>query len=421
MRPVIEQIENFDATTSKTIRFFYGGEASYGSRLRIYDVKNFTTPVYVNDVLNMHYTNSIIADNLINGKQYAAEIISYSNVSFQDIYASEVSNKVYFWCLSKPIFKFTNIVEGEMINSQSFTAELFYEQADGYDLSQFKYEIYDSRLNLISSSPYYSNYDENSSYNFNGLENNEVYYIRAEGVTTMGQIVDTGYISVFILFQKPDNYSVLYAQNDNSGNGIIEYNTNIILIEPTRDKDEYDYDYGFINLEDDTIVYNQNFIIDGDFIMAVRHKSMVGDLLRCSNTNRGFTLSIIECKDIDKFRYKLVVPNEISNYILYSEPFYMDGENILTCWIRRKNNIYELTTFVEDDMSADYNLFLGELRPISDLEKYDVWIDTDNNPTIRIAKEDVVIWTQLEEPSENLNENDIWIDVNVIGRNNGGT
>ena len=149
MRPVIQQIDAYDANNSKSIRFIYSGEASYGSRLKVYNANDFSKPVYVNDVNNMDYTNSIIGGKLQNGKQYAAEIISYSNVSFEDQYASEISNKVYFWCLSTPIFRFVNVSDGDILNTQSFTAELLYEQADGYDISQFKYEIYDSELSAL--------------------------------------------------------------------------------------------------------------------------------------------------------------------------------------------------------------------------------------------------------------------------------
>ena len=146
--------------------------------------------------------------------------------------------------------------------------------------------------------------------------------------------------------------------------------------------------------------------------MAVRHKYIVGDLLKCSNTIRGFTLSIINCQD-GTFRYKLEVPNEICEYTLYSNPFEMDEEKVMTCWIRRLDNLYELTTFVEADMSSYYNLYLGEVRPIADLTKYDVWINTSDTPTVRIAKEDVVIWKQISEPTEGIQVNDIWIDIEV--------
>lgn len=404
MRPVIEQIDSFDATSGKSIKFYYGGNQSYGSLLKVYTASNLSTPVYTNRVINMNYTNAIASGVLTNGVQYVAEIISYDNNGV----ASEASNKTYFWCFATPVFKFTNITDGDILDNQSFTVSLLYEQANGVDVSQFRYELYDYQMTLLSASDYYSDYYEHASYNYNGLENNQRYYIRAYGFTTRSQKLDTGYLSVFILFEDPDAYSVLYANADN-GNGVIEYNTNIRLIEPNRDNNTYTYQNDTIDLTNDKLVYDTNFVIDGDFVMAVRHKYTTGKILTCSNLNKGFNLEVIQCPN-DLFRYKLSVPNEICNYILYSLPFTMNGDNLITCWIRRKNNLYELVVFTGQDTSEEYNLFLGTIRPYSDVMRYDVWIDTNKTPTVRIEKENVVIWKQLEEP-ENADVGNIWIDI----------
>ena len=404
MRPVIEQIESFDAQAGKSIKFYYGGNQSYGSLLKVYDASNLSTPVYTNKVVNMNYTNSIASGALTNGIQYVAEIISYDNNGV----ASEASNKIYFWCFSTPIFRFTNITDGDILDNQSFTANLLYEQENGVDISQFRYEIYDYQMTLLFASDYFSDYSSHSSYNYNGLENNQRYYIRAYGFTTRSQTLDTGFVSLFILFKTPDAYSILYANADN-GNGVIEYNTNIRLIEPNRDNSEYYYQQDTIDLSHDTLVYDTNFVIDGNFIMAVRHGYTIGKILTCSNLNKGFNLEIIECPE-SLFRYKLSVPNEICNYILYSEPFQMNSTSLMTCWIRRVNNLYELSVFQDRDTSDEYNLFLGSVRPYNDVVRYDVWIDTYQTPTVRIEKEDVVIWQQLEEP-QSAEIGNIWIDA----------
>lgn len=406
MRPVINPIDSFDAKKGKSIEFYYGGEQSYGSLLKVYRITDFSTPVYTNRATNMQCMNSIEGGYLTNGEQYAAEIISYHYDT-----VSEVSNKVYFWCYATPVFKFTNITEGEIFNSQSITANLLYEQSDGIDISQFKYALYDSQMALISETPAMSNYQDNKSHNYNGLENNAIYYIRAYGSTTNGQVLDTGFVTIFIQFEAPDSYSTLYANADNI-NGIIEYNTNIRLIEPNRNVNTYQFDMSTIDLEDDRLVYDTNFVIDGDFIMAIRHKYTIGEILTCSNPDHGFKLRIVPCAEADTYRYKLTVPNEISNYILYSEEFVMDDTKMMTCWIRRINNLYELTVYTDTDSSDEYNLFLGSVRPSSELTRYDVWLDVDGEPTVRIDKDDVVIWQQLEEPV-NPQVNDIWIDIDM--------
>lgn len=418
-RPVIKQIDNFDADFGTSISFVYDELASYGSLLNIYKTTDFSTIVYSNRAVNMACSNSIEANSLQNGVQYAAEIISYD----QQGHASEVSNKVFFWCFASPIFRFVNVSDGEIFNNQSFTAELFYEQSDGIDISQFRYELYDSQMSLINQSEYYSNYEEHSEYNYNGLENNAIYYIRAVGQTTRSQLLDTGYISIFIQFEVPNSYSVLYANADN-GNGVIEYNTNIRLIEPNRDNETYTYDYGLLDLTNDRIVYDTNFILDGDFIMAIRHKVTLGKLLTCSNSTRGFDLELINSWDFiadqprNYYRYKLMVPNEVCNYILYSDMQRWDVAEdwIVTCWIVRINNIYDIYVFSEQDNSDQYNLFLGQLRPYNNVTKYDVWIDTDQAPTVRMSKSDMDQW-MLIQGSEPVNVpiNSVWIDLNLGG------
>lgn len=414
MRPYISQINTFDVKDGTSVEFIYDreNEASYGSRLNIYTVGDFSKPIFINDSVNMSGINGIPPEckALKNGNQYVAEIISYSGVDFDKAIASEPSNKCYFWCYSTPKFEFANIYDGFIVDNQSFRVELLYEQKEGLDISKAKYEIYDSQMILIGGSDYWSDYDENKTFDYNGLKSNEIYYIRAHGETVQGQPLDTGYISIFIQFEKPTNYSVLYADSDN-GNGVIEYNTNIKLIEPNRDRETYDFDSGFIDLRDDRITYETNFLINGDFLMAVRHRYTVGEIATFSNSIRGITLSVVECAD-GTYRYKLNVPNEICSYIIYSEPFEFNENRLATCWIKRKNNLYELFVFSEYDNPDEYNLFLGQIKPIKDAVRYDVWIDTDKSPTIRIEKDDVVIWKQSGEP-ENPNVDEIWIDIDL--------
>ena len=415
MRPVIERIDSFDAQEGCSISFYYADPniddayKSYGSLLRVYKVNDFSTPIYTHEVTTMSEQNSIDGGVLINGEQYAADLISYNNSHVP----SEPSNKVFFWCYATPVFRFTNVSDGEIFNEQSVTAQLLYEQSDEIEISQFKYALYDSQGALITETSYLTNYDDNNSFTYSGLENDEIYIIRAYGLTTANQVLDTGYITIFIQFEAPDAYSVLYANADN-GNGVIEYNTNIKLIESNRPRESYEYDADMINLENDRIVYDTNFVIAGDFIMAIRHKYTVGEILTCSNAVNGFRLRIIACTEDNTYRYKLSVPNELCEYTLYSNPFTMDENKLMTCWIKRVRNLYELKVFVETDTSDEYNLFLGLIRPSNDITRYDVWINLDYEPTVRIDKEDVVIWKQLTEPA-NPAVNDIWIDIDTEG------
>ena len=105
--------------------------------------------------------------------------------------------------------------------------------------------------------------------------------------------------------------------------------------------------------------------------------------------------------------YKLVVPNGISNYVIYSDKVHVDLSDMVTIHIRRINGIYGITVFTEFGGSIrEYNLWLGETRPVA-VSNYDVWIDHGTG-SIKVDKDNVTIFYQEEIP-ENVTGNEIWI------------
>lgn len=338
-KPIINKIISVDALKDYTVTMRYNGNQPYSNELVIYNADTMET-IYDIHKTSFLLEHTIPASTLENGIKYAVQ------VRFFDIdnNASSWSDKYYFWALETPLFYFDGIYSGDIIKTASFTVNVHYEQSNFEDIMSYKFSIYDSSKKQLSESDIL--YDINNiSYTYRGLANDTTYYIRCTGITNRGIELDTGYVNVFIKYENPNLYSRIYSEC-NEHNGNVKYYTNLILIEP--DKDDYEYKDGYIDLSDKTLIYSEGFLVSGDFTMSIKCKNAYreGVLLKCRNENNGFTLSSIFSDD-DKLMYKLVVPNGICNYVLYSEKIQVNAEDLVTIHIRRINNIYLLKVFTE--------------------------------------------------------------------------
>ena len=88
-----------------------------------------------------------------------------------------------------------------------------------------------------------------------------------------------------------------------------------------------------------------------------------------------------------------------------------EEQDIVTIHIRRINNVYQLYCFVELGEQELQNMWFGSVQPsLTQMDNYDIWINTDNEGTVRIDKNDVNIFYQKEEPILLVeNDYDIWI------------
>ena len=404
-KPVVNVIRPFDSTQDTIVSMSYIGNIPYSNRIIVYDA--LTLEVLFDDTsVGFTLNHTIPANTLINGKKYAIQ----GQVFDSNGNASALSDKSYFWCFATPSFYFSNVTNEEVINTASFYATLVYEQPDWEDISEFRFYLYDEVKNLlIESEPYYVT--DNMNYPYRGLEDDKFYYIRALGATKNGIQMDTGYIRIFVNFENEEKYQLIYAEC-NEQNSVVTYQTNFVVINPSDTSTEYEYENGWINLLDKTLVYDQDFIVSGDFTLSIRMKDVyrTTTVLKCSNESMGFALSSYVYDDLT-MRYKLTVPNGLCNYILYSQPIMPEVWDVVTIHIRRINNIYELYCFVEEDVVPVSNMWFGEDRPThSTLAMYDIWINIDEDGVTRVDKDDVTVFYQKDEPTLLADEKyDIWI------------
>ena len=404
-KPVINSIKPFDATKASKVSMTYIGNLPYNNRIIIYDA---TTLSVVFDDTQSGFTleHTIPANTLTNGKKYAIQGQVFDSVGN----ASVLSDKAYFWCFATPSFYFSNVNNDDTITTASFYANLVYDQPDWEDIAEYRFYLYDEVKNLlVESEAYYTT--DNMNYPYRGLEDDKFYYIRAIGATQNGIQMDTGYIKVFVNYENPEDYKLIYAEC-NEQNSVVTYQTNFVVINPSDTTTQYEYENGWINLLDKTLVYDQDFIVDGDFTMSIRGKDLYRNttILKCSNDKMGFTLSSYIYDD-GQMRYKLTVPNGICNYVLYSEPIMPEMWDIVTIHIRRINNVYQLYCFIEEGEEEKYNMWFGQQRPTaSTLSMYDVWIDIDEPGVTRVDKDNVNVFYRKDEPTLLADDKyDIWI------------
>lgn len=341
-KPVINRITPFDAHIEKTITMTYSGNMAYSNKIVIYNAETMI-PVFEDTTASLLLKHVIPAYVLQNGVKYAitAQIFDKEGI------ASAISNKQYFWCFETPSFYFQNLTSGDVINSASYNVSVAYEQSDWEDISSYKFEIYDDLKSLLLESSIM--YGDDISYTFRRLESGRKYYIRCTGTTINGMILDTGYIEIKVQYENPNIYARIYA-DCNTHTGIVNYRTNIRYIDASTN-DEFEYDNGMIKLINKSLVYEDGFLIDGDFSMIIRGKNLyhTGIVLTGKNKKYGFTLSSY-IYDEGKLRFKLTVPNGLCNYILYSNELVFDDTNMVAIEIKRIRNIYSLKCTVENNI-----------------------------------------------------------------------
>ena len=394
-KPSINRIVPFDARYDKVVSMTYFGNMAYSNRIIIYNAETMEQ-VYDDTISTFMLTHTIPANTLTNGIKYAIQ----GQVFDSEGIGSVLSDKVYFWCFETPSFYFQNLSDGYTIESAFYNAVVTYEQSNDEPLAAYQFHIYDGSHLLLTESEVLYDTDD-ISYSFKGLESGHNYYLRCTGSTLNGMELDTGYVRVFVRYENPNTYARIYAHCDEE-TGIVYYETNLIIIESSTEG-EFEYNNGVINLIGKELVYDKDFIIPGDFTMGIRAKSLYreGTILTCKNSNYGFTLSA-HIDDEGRLRFKLNVPNGLTNYILYTEPYTFSDDDMVTIYIRRINNIYSITCFFDYEYTEQTDMWFGTNTPsINNMTVYDIWINTENAPTTKVDKNDVQILLQDNEPSGN--------------------
>ena len=364
--PILSNISTFDPSESNIISFYYTGGQIEKKRLV---VKNNTgVTVYDNTQLGMRLDYELPAKKLTAGQQYTAQI----QVFDFNGNSSELSSSVIFYCFSKPTVNLST--PPSEINSAQYTTQFSYSQKESDTIKQYRYELYDVQHQLVSTSEYF--YDSNHySYTFRGLKNLTNYYIKCTGETVHNVSFDTGFTKLIINYVVQPNNMVLRTTN-NSTEGYITVDCNIIDIGYKVENDNYSFGKDGVTLVNNNVVYNSGFDFSDDFSIFIKAKEVpLNNIFFHYQFSAGeVMLQIIRFATKYYCELKVYEGNykglqqyvELPNVAILDET----GKNIITdehgnilqqvtldyvnnyitvFEIKRKNGLYELKTYYENN------------------------------------------------------------------------
>lgn len=347
IKPIIYNINSFDATIGTTIEYQYTGNQQFKN---ICIVRNNSTNmiVYQKTVDTMQLKHTIEPNELSNGILYNVTIQvvdSQGNVS-------EPSTPVLFYCFTTPTFIFSNLVENQVVQNSSYQVTLKYNQPEDEELQYYQLHLYNTNKNQIWSSGV--KYDTNLSVTLVDLDDNGVYYARATGRTINGMDVDTGYVRFSVNYVMPSIYALVTLENIKD-EGSIKIQSNILSLEAKyhgNDHPNYLYD-NYIDLTNpDTYVYmDEGFDIKNDFTINLKGYGFAdfSTILQLSNSTKTITVTkkkgiYLSAGNVEKTYFELKVPcSSFAFYVIRSN--YIDNpdySDILSIWVRRVNNVYNL-------------------------------------------------------------------------------
>lgn len=344
-RPQIGRITPFDADNDYEISISWTGNRAHANRIVIYDNET-NTPVFDDLVSSFELKHTIPAHTLTNGKRWTMEAQVYDKENIP----SALSEKVLFYTFTTPDFYFDNIPEDGRITSGSFNVSLHYFSPEWEKLSSYHFYLYDTTKKVLMESSTFND-DTDIHYMYKGLDNNTEYYIRCMGVTVNGMPLDTGYIRISVWYENPNTYARIYTTALPS-QGCIQVASNLIVIQHNG-ADDFTYEDSMIDLRDKTLCYDEGFLIEDDFTLLLRGKYLWQDaeLLAMRGKDMALTLSS-RIYTNGKLRFRLLVPNGVSNYLLYSDELEFDDQDTVTIAIRRSNNVYLLKAYIDDESSG---------------------------------------------------------------------
>lgn len=400
-KPIIMKIQPFDANKDYEISLSWMGNRAHANRIIIYD--NETNAVVFDDMVStFSLKHTIPAYTLKNSKRYYVQAQTYDVENIP----SALSDKVLFYTFATPDFYFKDLETNPIITNSSFAATVHYYSDDWEEISKYVFYLYDaSKKQLLKSNEMTDDYD--ISYTYKGLDNNTVYYVRCVGVTVNGMELDTGYVEITVKFENPNTYARIYATPLPS-QGCIQVATNLIIIQ-YNGTEEFEYIDGMIDLRDKTLYYDEGFLIEDDFTVIIRGMNLWqnADIFKMNNGNLGLTLSSRIYPE-GKLRFRLLVPNGVNHYLLYSDPQVFDDKDMVTVVIRRKNNVYLLKVFVELGYTKEGNMWYGTERPNRHLmNNDDNWINIDGD-TYVVNKEIYNTYLNATEPDSAVTD-DLWV------------
>lgn len=354
--PILNNVPAWDKSDGQVFTFnVIGGDIVQGNELTIIQDSN-NTVVYQVTQTTYQYKHTVpsTGTNLQNGVLYRAYIKTYNGANW-----STESNVILFYCFVNPTFQLTiSDAIGGVINTSYVTPTIYYTQSNGEAISDYRFLLYDVASNLISQSNVIytglantigSIFGYDTTYMFQGLEDNTTYLIKAVGHTTGGTYIETASVSFSVQYTNPEEYNLLYLENNCNG-GYINYRSMAYVIGGTSYPSSPVYTTNGINLRSNSsyVEWNSGFVVPEDFTVKawVQQPNLNTVLFTMYKDSSNYIkVSYIEDPlDNSKGIITLeVIINSASTYFIYSNSFTKPTSTKTLCiQIRSIGDIYDV-------------------------------------------------------------------------------
>lgn len=336
-KPILYNVETFDATRQKVFKFSWNGSALNSCKLKIY---NSNTDVLIvngiQSITNKIYEYVLDANILTNDNSYYASLITYDNYDNE----SSESNIIQFNCVVSPDFDI-DITNNTTITTSGITVNVeFDDEIDS--IQELKFYLLDSNKKIIiESDEILVETFEDLTYRFLGLENNKSYYIYSTCLTTNGFNLETDYKKINVYITTSDFGGKCYVEANNQ-NGYIRFSTLLTVVQYNGTK-EYSYSNGVIDLKDNYLFYDEGFKLYGDLKISIIGMNFQNKKIFTSGLGNGDEISIYfnQYDDLDNlYKARLIVNHGNLKYITFSNSILLESDKLYRIWITRENDIY---------------------------------------------------------------------------------
>ena len=257
--PISIPLSAFDATQSQVFSFtVMGGDQVVGNKLTIIDNVSGNV-VYTHEIESYVYNQTLPANTLTNGGYYA---FYFQTININGDYSAQ-SDTLTFKCFTAPTLVITNIPILKVIESASYKFSCRYSQVEDEPIDYLYFYLYNSSKELVQQSDIYTIVDALPDisetifeHTFNGLIDNETYYVRTIGLTINGTSVDSGYYDFSVDYKYDGTYMIVSAENK-ANSGYVLLSNNVSEIDGTV----YDKDG---NIIEPTLIGGEIYLVNGE-------------------------------------------------------------------------------------------------------------------------------------------------------------
>lgn len=250
-----------DANEDNFISWSVSGAIQYAKSLTIKDNIDNTVVFTIDKTPSFLQNFTVPANTLTNNKQYKIQVTVWDEAD-----NSATSDSYIFETSARPT------VSGNIpttITAQKYVFEFLYNQVDSISMRSWIIYIYNSNKELIGNSGI--QLAPSISYEVDGLQSEESYYVECQVTSNKGLVGTTGLISFNVLYTQPRVNVQLVAEN--YGSCGIRLNWKVIQIIGTAENPSppiyINGDKVDLTGEDSKIYFDEGFSVDKDFTLKI--------------------------------------------------------------------------------------------------------------------------------------------------------